>query len=75
MNASNLKKGQKAIIVGYKSHEIEPKLMQFGFVVGEEISFCYKAPLGCPLALEVGTTIVSLRKEEAANLLIELIEN
>lgn len=75
MNASNLKKGQKAIITGYQSEKVEPKLMQFGFVVGEVVSFCYKAPLGCPLALEVGTTIVSLRKEEASNLLVELVDN
>jgi len=75
LNASNLHKGQKARIIGYQNEVFEPKLIQHGLVPGEIISFCYKAPLGCPIALEVGTTIVSIRKEEAQNLVIQILEN
>lgn len=75
MNASNLNKGQKAQITGYSKPIAQSRLVQFGLVPGEIIGLCYKAPLGCPIALEVGTTIVSLRKEEAANIEIKLLEN
>ena len=74
MNAAELKEGQYAKVSGYTNEDFELKLIEFGFVKGALISLCYKAPLGCPIALQLEDTIVSLRKEEASQLLIQTID-
>lgn len=71
MNAAELKPGQNARVIGYSDADFELKLIEFGFVVGARISLCYKAPLGCPIAIQLEDNIVSLRETEASLLLIE----
>ena len=44
-----------------------------GCLPGEHITLSKKAPLGCPFAVLVSGYELSLRKEEAASVMIELV--
>ena len=44
------------------------KLIEMGLYPGKEIKILFKAPLGDPIAIEVGDYTLSLRKEEAASI-------
>ncbi len=44
-----------------------------GCLPGELIALSKTAPLGCPLAVTIAGYELSLRKEEAASVLIELV--
>ena len=46
-------------------------LMAFGITRGTEVTIIRKAPLGCPIQIEVRSTPIILRKQEARYLLWE----
>ncbi len=60
-----LKEGDSAIIVGLENSDLSLKLMEMGFLPGEEIFIDRIAPLGDPISVKIGTYLLSLRKEEA----------
>lgn len=70
---AELKKGQKAIIRSFASELLSSKLIEMGCLPGETIMLSKTAPLGCPLAVNVAGYELSLRREEAAAVLIELV--
>ena len=70
---AELKKGQKAIIRSFTNQVLSNKLMDMGCLPGEVISLSKTAPLGCPLAVNIAGYELSLRKEEAAAVLVELV--
>ena len=47
------------------------RLLSLGVTRGVEIRVVRLAPLGCPLQVEVRGTSITLRKEEAADLVLE----
>ncbi len=49
------------------------RLMDMGFVKGEIVKVVRKAPLGDPIEFEVKGYNISLRKEEADHVLVELV--
>jgi ferrous iron transport protein A len=49
------------------------RLLSLGITRGVELKIIRVAPLGCPLEVEVRGTFLSLRKEEADELLWELV--
>ena len=50
------------------------RLLDLGFVKGAEISILQKSPLGDPVAYRVSDTTIALRKEEASQILGEIVE-
>jgi ferrous iron transport protein A len=68
-----LKKGQKAIIKDISENDLSLKLMDMGCLPGEEITMIGKAPMGDPIMFLIGTYVLSLRKEEAENIHVQLI--
>jgi ferrous iron transport protein A len=70
---AELKKGQKAIIRSFTNHSLSTRLIDMGCLPGETITLSRTAPLGCPLAVTISGYELSLRKEEAASVLIELV--
>ena len=70
---AELKKGQKAIIRSFTNPVLSNKLIDMGCLPGEVISLSKTAPLGCPLAVNIAGYELSLRKEEAAAVLVELV--
>jgi len=68
-----LQKGQKAIIRSFKNEALSSKLIEMGCLPGETVELSKKAPLGCPFAIHIAGYELSLRKEEASTVLIELV--
>ena len=71
---SQLKPGQKAIIMEFDNQEIHLKLMEMGCLPGEEITVEQKAPLGDPVSVTVAGYTLSLRLNEAHHILVNLID-
>lgn len=76
-NLSVLKKDQLAVIVGLSpncNREVRQRLLDLGFVRGSEISVQNISPLRNPIAYNIHNTLISLRNEDAAHVLIEIKE-
>ena len=70
---AELKKGQKAIVRSFTNNALSAKLIEMGCLPGEEIKLSKTAPLGCPLAVNVAGYELSLRKDEAEAVIIDLV--
>ena len=70
---AQLKKGQKAIIRLFTNDRLSSKLIEMGCLPGEVVSLSKTAPLGCPIAISISGYELSLRKEEADSVQIELV--
>jgi Fe2+ transport system protein FeoA len=75
MKLSELKKGERATIKGYIDDELYLKMMEMGFIIGEEIEVVESAFFNDPIAYKVCGYIVSLRKSEAETILIDKISD
>jgi Fe2+ transport system protein FeoA len=69
---SELKPGQEAVIKEFQNNDIFLKLMEMGCVPGESILMEQVAPLGDPISVNVAGYHLSLRLNEAENILVEL---
>jgi ferrous iron transport protein A len=64
---------QKAIIKSFGETELYVKLLEMGIIPEDEISVELTAPLGDPIAINVAGYQLSLRKEEACTIMVEII--
>ncbi|MFT3678194.1 MAG: FeoA family protein [Chitinophagaceae bacterium] len=71
---SELRPGQHAVIREVNSHEIHLKLMEMGCLPGETISVEQIAPLGDPVSVQVAGYRLSLRLDEAAHIVVDIID-
>jgi ferrous iron transport protein A len=69
---SSLGVGQKAIIVSLEDEELVLKLMEMGFLPGEEVIVEQIAPLGDPISVMVAGYQVSLRISESDTILVKI---
>jgi ferrous iron transport protein A len=70
---SDLSPGERGIIHAFEKDDIYLKLMEMGCVPGEEVIVDAVAPLGDPISIKVSGYILSMRKEEAAMILVKTI--
>jgi len=70
MRLSELKVGERAVIIEFESSDLELKLMEMGCLPGEEIMVEQKAPLGDPISVRIAGYSLSLRKNEANQILV-----
>ncbi|HJJ45953.1 MAG TPA: FeoA family protein [Methanocorpusculum sp.] len=72
---SSLEKDASASIIGFseKGKEISNRLFELGFVNGSIITASGKAPFGNPLIFTIHGGKLSLRKEDAKNVLVRRI--
>ncbi|MCC7401515.1 MAG: ferrous iron transport protein A [Chitinophagaceae bacterium] len=70
---SELKPGQSAIIRKFNSAEISLKLMEMGCLPGENVILEQIAPLGDPISITVAGYKLSLRLDEAEEIIIDII--
>ncbi len=70
---AELKKGQKAVIRSFTNDSLSSKLIEMGCLPGETIVLSKTAPLGCPMAVNIAGYELSLRKDEAALVVIEVV--
>ena len=68
---SEIKAGKTVMVKSFSKDEIFIKLMEMGCVPGEIIVVDQIAPLGDPISIFVAGYHLSLRKTEAANILVE----
>jgi len=69
---SEMKPGQEGTIKEFNNNEIFLKLMEMGCVPGEKIIIEQVAPLGDPISVKVSGYRLSLRLNEAENIIVEL---
>jgi ferrous iron transport protein A len=69
---SDLKIGEKAIILDVNIEEIPLKLLEMGCLPGNEIQLLQKAPFGDPLYFNINDSYVAIRKETATEVTIRL---
>lgn len=73
---TELKSGEKGIIVSFNNKgniRLKRHLLGMGFVKGSEITFEKVAPLGDPIKLKLKGYSICLRKDEAENIKVKLI--
>lgn len=70
---SQLKQGQRAQIKGFASPELQLKLMEMGCIPGETVVVEQVAPLGDPISIRVAGYSLSLRLNEADQILLETV--
>ena len=73
MNLSEVRVGTKVKIKSFATNEIVIKLMEMGCLPEEDITVWKKAPFGDPIYLIVAGYSLSLRKDEAEQINVELI--
>ena len=71
MKLSELKSGEKGKILSFQSSDLELKLMEMGCIPGEIVVVEQKAPLGDPISIRVAGYSLSLRINEANQIIIE----
>jgi DtxR family transcriptional regulator, Mn-dependent transcriptional regulator len=70
---SRLQKGEIGVIVRLNSRgALRQRLLDMGVVTGEEIQLKHRAPLGDPLEFTLKGYQISLRKAEAAEIMVEV---
>jgi len=72
MKLTELKQGSKARIQGFKTQDLELKLMEMGCLPGEEIVVEQIAPMGGPMNIKVAGYLLSLRRDEAEQILVSI---
>ena len=67
MTLIDLKPGQSARIHQISHHQdnLANKVISLGLFPGESVEILRQAPLGDPLQVKVGSTLVSVRKQDA----------
>ncbi len=68
---ADLKLGESGTIKSFDNEGIALKLIEMGCLPGEVLRVYSIAPFGDPIAVEVAGYILSMRREEAANVYLE----
>ncbi len=72
LTIQELQIGQKATILEISNPEWENTLMELGFMPGRDLEILFKAPFGGPLAVQIGETLLSMRRNEASAVLVQI---
>ncbi|KTD44217.1 FeoA family protein [Legionella parisiensis] len=72
---TELVQGDKVRLTSFGTTEMQyrRRLLSLGVTCGTELLVVRIAPLGCPIQIEVRGTALTLRKEEASQLILERI--
>jgi len=71
MRLSELKSGERGRIISFESPDLEIKLMEMGCIPGEEVVVEQIAPLGDPISIRIAGYSLSLRKNEARQIIVD----
>lgn len=67
-----MKPGQEGVIKEFKNNDIFLRLMEMGCIPGEKIQLEQIAPLGDPISVKVSGYHLSLRRNEADHIFVEI---
>jgi ferrous iron transport protein A len=68
---ADLRIGEKGVISNFKDANMSLKLLEMGCLPDTEVVLDFIAPLGCPVGITVAGYHLSLRKREAATIVIK----
>ncbi len=71
MRLSELKQGEKGKIKCFQNSDLELKLMEMGCIPGEEVIVEQVAPLGDPISIRISGYSLSLRLNEANQIILD----
>ena len=71
LTLSHLEPGESGIIKEFTDLEMSVKLMEMGCLPGESVQVDRVAPLGDPIAVTISGYQLSLRKKEAATIILQ----
>ncbi|WP_370572942.1 ferrous iron transport protein A [Methanomethylovorans sp.] len=72
---NNLQPGEKARIIKVLAKStVRRKLMDMGLVPGSEIEVIRTAPLGDPIEFRIKGYSLSIRKQEAVNIVVDKVD-
>jgi len=74
LKLSELKIGQKAVVQHFLQEEVFLKVLEMGLLPQSLIEIVSKAPLGDPVNIRLQDTMLSLRKSEAENIVVKIIQ-
>jgi len=71
LNLAAMKSGQRGKIAEMDlNHPSCQRMMAMGFLIGVPVEFLRVAPMGDPIAIRLGSQVLSLRRAEAAAITI-----
>lgn len=70
-SVADLKPGELGTVCCFNDRKMALKLMEMGCLPGSEVKISCKAPFGDPICIMVSGYSLSLRKEEAATIMIK----
>jgi Fe2+ transport system protein FeoA len=70
---SEIANGTHVKVASVSQSELKVKLMEMGVIKGRELTVLYRAPFGDPIAIDVDGYVLSLRKDEAQLVEVELL--
>lgn len=68
---SKIPNGDLVRVKEVMSSVLKVRLMELGIVPDVQLRVLYRAPLGDPMAIEIGAYVLSLRNDEADLVLVE----
>ena len=68
---ADLRVGEKGIVSDFKDATMSLKLLEMGCLPDTEVILDFIAPLGCPVGITVAGYHLSLRKREAATIVLK----
>lgn len=69
---SRLRAGQKASVDSHEEGDFKLLLLEMGCLPGEPVTVKMIAPMGDPMAIEIAGYYLSIRKQDAARVLVAL---
>lgn len=73
MRLSELKSNQNARVLKVHKGFNSLRMMELGIIIGANVRFISSAPMGDPIAFQLDSSTLSLRKTDAALVEVELI--
>ena len=70
---SDIKVGQLCVVESFTDDVMKLKLLEMGCLPGETILVDRLAPLGDPMAIIVADSTISIRMDEAENVIVRLL--
>lgn len=74
LRLSQLPKGSRALITEHEESSFRLTLMEMGCIPGEPVWVEMIAPMGDPIALRIAGYHLSIRKEDADRIWVEIIQ-
>lgn len=70
---SHIDNGRSVVVREIRQSALKVKLMEMGLTSGKHVEVLYRAPFGGPIAIDLEGYVLSLRKDEAEMVEVELI--